>query len=275
MATTPVPSPAPEAQAMISPFGRVLGVFFSPGKTFEDIVRKPSWVLPVILTTILSIGVSFAINQRINWREFMSQQIEKSPRAANMSAEQKQQQIEGGAKFTPPFTYAAGALGPIILVLVISLVMWGAYSLLGGVSTNFSTALGITAHAFLTGLISSPLFILILYLKPFGTADLDNPVAANLAALLSDESAKWLVALSKSFDLFTFWTLILLAIGFAAVNGLRLRPEFADRLFLHHIHHFGGSFVTGKLQFGGTHRTLDNPGLLVSHSPRWFSPNFI
>jgi hypothetical protein len=227
MATTPVPSPAPEAQAMISPFGRVVGVFFSPGKTFEDIVRKPSWVLPVVLTTILSIGVSFAINQRINWREFMSQQIEKSPRAANMSAEQKQQQIEGGAKFTPPFTYAAGALGPIILVLIISLVMWGAYSLLGGVSTNFSTALGITAHAFLTGLISSPLFILILYLKPFGTADLDNPVAANLAALLSDESAKWLVALCKSFDLFTFWTLILLAIGFAAVNPKKLKGSKA------------------------------------------------
>jgi len=36
-------------------------------------------VLPLLLTTILSIGVSFSINQRINWREFMSQQIEKSP----------------------------------------------------------------------------------------------------------------------------------------------------------------------------------------------------
>jgi hypothetical protein len=221
MATTPVP--APEAQATISPFGRVIGVFFSPGKTFEDIVRKPGWVLPVILTTILSIGVSFVINQRINWRDFIGQQIEKSPRAAQMSAEQKQQQIEGGAKFTPPFTYAIGLLGPILGVVIIGLIMWGAYSLLGGISTNFSTALSITAHAFLTSLVSSPLFILILYLKPYGTADLDNPVAANLAALLPDESAKWLVALCKSIDLFQFWTLILLAIGFAAVNPKKLK----------------------------------------------------
>jgi hypothetical protein len=221
MATT-APIPAPEAQT-ISPFGRVIGVLFSPGKTFEDIVRKPSWVLPLVLTTILSIGVSFAINQRINWRDFMSQQIEKSPRAAQLSAEQKQQQIEGGAKFSPPFTYAIGLLGPILGVLIIGLVMWGAYSLLGGASTNFSTAFSITAHAFLTGLISSPLFILILYLKPYGTADLENPVAANLAALLPDDSAKWLVALGKSIDLFTFWTLILLAIGFAAVNPKKLK----------------------------------------------------
>ena len=221
MATTPVP--APEAQASISPFGRVIGVFFSPGKTFEDIVRKPSWMLPILLVTILSIGVSVAINQRINWREFMSQQIEKNPRAAQMSAEQKQQQIEGGAKFSPPFTYAIGVLGPILFVLIFGLVMWGAYSLLGGISTNFTTAFSITAHAFLTGLVSSPLIILTLYLKPFGTADLENPLASNLAALLSEDSAKWLVALLKSIDLFTLWTLILLAIGFAAVNPKKLK----------------------------------------------------
>jgi hypothetical protein len=218
-----IPIPAPEAQATISPFGRITGVFFSPKTTFEDIVRKPSWLLPIVLLTVLSLAVSFSINQRINWREFMSQQIEKSPRASQTSAEQKQRQIEGGAKFSPVFTYGIGILGPILGALVVGLVMWGAYSLLGGVSTNFGTAFSVTSHAFLTGLVSSPLFILILYLKPYGTADLENPIAANLAAFLPDESAKWLVALCKSFDIFTFWTLILLAIGFAAVNPKKLR----------------------------------------------------
>jgi len=222
MATTPVP--ASEAQARsISSFGRIIGVFFSPQNTFEDIVRKPTWVLPIVLLTVLSLAVSFCINQRINWREFMSQQIEKSPRSAQMSAEQKQQQIEGGAKFSPVFTYCVGLLGPILGALIVGLVMWGAYSLLGGASTNFGIAFSITSHAFLTGLVSSPLFILILYLKPYGTIDLENPVATNVAAILPDDSAKWLVALSKSFDVFTFWTLILLAIGFAAVSPKKLK----------------------------------------------------
>jgi hypothetical protein len=40
---------------------------------------------------------------------------------------------------------------------------------------------------------------------------------------LPDESAKWLVALCKSFDVFTFWTLILLAIGFAAASPKKLK----------------------------------------------------
>ena len=220
MATTSLP--APGAQAAISPFGRIIGTLFSPKSTFEDIVRKPGWVLPVVLLTLLSLGVSFAINQRINWREFMSQQIEKSPSAANMSAEQKEQRIEGGAKFSPAFTYAIGLLGPVIATLLVGLVMWGSYNLLGGANTNFGTSLSITAHAFLTGLVSSPLLILILYLKPIGSVDLENPVAANLAAVLPDDAAKWLFALCKSIDIFSIWTLILLAIGFAATNPKKL-----------------------------------------------------
>ena len=223
MATTSLPAPEAQSQPAVSPVGRIIGVFFSPKATFEDIVRKPSWVLPVVLLTLFSLGVSFAINQRINWREFMSQQIEKSPQAASMSAEQKEQRIEGGAKFSPPFTYAIGLLGPIIGMLVVALVMWGAYNLLGGANTDFGTSFAITAHAFMTGLLSSLLFIVVLYLKPYGTVDLENPVATNLAAILQDDSSKVLVALLKSIDVFTIWTLILLAIGFAATNPKKLR----------------------------------------------------
>ncbi|MGB2644881.1 MAG: YIP1 family protein [Candidatus Acidiferrum sp.] len=224
MATTiAVPPVSPEPQPAMSALGRVAGVFFSPKKTYEDVVRKPGWLVPVVLLTVLSILVSVSINQRINWRDFMAQQIEKSARASQLSPEQKEQQISAGAKITPIFTYSVGVVGPILGVLIIGLIMWGAYSLLGGISTNFGTAIGISAHAFLTGLISSPIFILVLFLKEPGTVDLQNPIATNVAAFLPDDSAAWLVALCKSFDIFTFWTLILLAIGFAAVNPKKLK----------------------------------------------------
>jgi len=225
--TTSLPAPEAQSQPAISPIGRIIGVFFSPKATFEDIVRKPSWVVPVVLLTLLSVGVSFAINQRINWREFMTQQIEKSSQSANMSAEQKEQRIEGGAKFSPMLTWTIGVCGPIIFTLVVALVMWGAYNLLGGANTNFGTSFAITAHAALTGLVNSLLFILVLYLKPPGTVDLENPVATNLAAFLPDDSAKWLMKLLNSIDIISFWTLILLAIGFAATNPKKLRGSKA------------------------------------------------
>lgn len=221
MATTPVP--APEAQASISPFGRISGVLFSPKSTFEDIVKKPGWVAPMVLEVVIVIAVCVCLNMRMNWREYVGQQIDKNPRAAQMSADQKERQVEMSAKYAPIFTYVFGTGGHIVAVLLVSLVMWGAYSLLGGASTNFATAFGITTHAFLTSIVSGPLFILILFLKPYGTVDLENPLAANLAAILPDDAAKWLVALCKSVDLFAIWLLILLALGFAAVNPKKLK----------------------------------------------------
>jgi hypothetical protein len=221
MATTPVP--APEAQATISPFGRVIGVLFSPSATFADIVRKPSWILPIIISTLLSIAAVVTLNQRMNWRDYIIQQIEKSPRAAQLSADQKQQQADMGVKFTVPIVYASGVLVPICFALVVGLVMMGAYNLLTGAGARFSSAFAIVAHAGLVGIVSTPLFLLVLFLKPPGTIDPENPLATNLAAFLPEESAKWLMVLCKSLDVFSIWILILIAIGFAAVNPKKLK----------------------------------------------------
>jgi hypothetical protein len=230
VATTTLP--APDERASVSSFGRILSVFFSPKATFEDIVRKPNWALPVILLTVFSFVVCVGINQRINWRAYVSQQIEKSPSTANMSAEQKEQRIEGGAKFSPPFTYAIGLLAPVLSVLIVALVLWGAYNLLGGANTNFGTSMGITSHVFLTGLITSILYLLVLYLKPYGTVDLDNPIATNVGAFLPEDTAKWLMSLAKSIDIFSFWNLILFAIGFGATNPRKLKGGKAFTIVL-------------------------------------------
>jgi hypothetical protein len=221
MATTPVP--VVEPQAAISPFGRVTGVFFSPKATFEDIARKPSWVLPVILSTLLGIVAVISMNQRMNWRDYVVQQMDKNPRTAQLTTEQKQQQAEVGAKVTTVIVYVAGAVGSILSVLLVGAIMMGAFNLLAGAGATFKQSLGITAHAFLVGLVSTAIFLLVLFLKPYGTIDPENPVATNLAAFLPEESAKWLVALCKSFDIFAIWILILLAIGFAAVNARKLK----------------------------------------------------
>jgi hypothetical protein len=229
MATTPMPAPEPQAsaaqpQASISPFGRIIGVFFSPKATFEDIARKPSWILPASIILILSlIGVT-ALNQHFNWRQYIAQQMEKNPRTAQLSDEQKQQQIEGGAKYAPIAATVSAVLLPIVALSLIALILMGAYNLMAGVGVSFSTSFAIVSHALVPPtIVSTLLFLLILFLKPPGTFDLDNPIATNLAAFLPEDSAKWLVALAKNIDLLEFWKLMLLAIGFAVVNPRKLK----------------------------------------------------
>ena len=221
MATTPVTT-APEPQAAISPVGRLFGVLFSPGKTFEDIVRKPGWIVPLVVLVVLSLGASIVFVQRVDWRDVISQQIDKSPQAAQLTAEQKEQRVEMGSKVAPIVGYVGGAVFPACILVLTALVMWGAYSLLGGVNAGFGTSFSIAAHAFMTAIVSTPIFLLIILLKPRDAIDIENPVATNVAAFLPGEIPKWLFTLGKQIDVFTIWTLILIGIGFAAVNRKKL-----------------------------------------------------
>jgi len=221
MATTPVV--AQEAPAPINHFGRLIGVFFSPKETFADITRRPSWIVPVLLMTVLGLVTAFVMNQKVDWRDVASKRIEASPRAANMTAEQKEQQLAMSAKVSPGVAYAFGSLGPIIAVVIVAAVMLLAYNVIAGAGANFSVAMGVVSHAFVVGLLGTLFFILVLYLKPPGTVDLDNPVATNVGAFLPESTPKALMALAKSIDIFSIWTLILIAIGFAAFNPKKLK----------------------------------------------------
>jgi hypothetical protein len=226
MSTTPVIAPeAPQAPEPINHLGRLVGVFFSPKSTFEDIARRPSWVIPVILMTVLGIAVAFVMNQKVDWRDVASKRIEESPRAANLTAEQKEQQIAMSAKISPGAAYAFGVLGPIFGVVVVAAVMLLAFNVIGGANAKFGTAMGITSHAFVVTILSTLFFILILYLKPPGTLDLDNPVATNVGAFLPESVPKALMSLGKSIDIFSIWMLLLISIGFTAVNPKKLQGK--------------------------------------------------
>jgi Yip1 domain len=226
MVTTPaIASEAPEASGPINHFGRIMGVFFSPKDTFADIAKRPSWILPVILMTLLGGTVAFVMNQKVDWRDVANKRIEESPRAANLSPEQKEQQLAMSAKISPGIAYGFGIAWPILQALIVGGVLLLAYNLIGGAGARFNSALGITAHAYFPWILYSLLFILILYLKAPGTVDLDNPIATNVGAFLPESTPKAVMSLAKSIDLFSLWTLLLISIGFAAVNPKKLKGK--------------------------------------------------
>jgi hypothetical protein len=228
-----IPAPVAEPQAAISPIGRIFGVFFSPKPTFEDIVRKPNWILPTALILLFSLAAVIALNSHFSWRDYISQQIEKSPRAAQLSADQKERQVEMSAKFSPAVAYVFGLVIPICGLLVIALVLWGAFNVMAGAGADFKTSLAIVSHAVIpASVVGTILFVTVLFLKPVGMFDLDNPVATNVAALLPEDASKWLVALGKNIDLLELWKLVLLSIGFAAVNPKKLKGGKAFNIVL-------------------------------------------
>jgi hypothetical protein len=227
MTTNPVVSdmPTPEAQpqAKISPFGRVIGVFFSPKPTFADIAVKPSWLLPLVLMAILGVIMGIAMNQRVNWRQFQAEQLEKNPRTAQLTPEQKEQNIAIAAKVAPYFVFVSTIVVPIAGTLIVAGIMLLAYNVITGAGVNFNTALGVVSHAYIPSLIGAVLFLVVLFLKDPATIDFQNPVATNVAAFLPEGVPKWLNAMGRNIDILIVWSTLLMAIGFAAVNPRKLK----------------------------------------------------
>lgn len=197
---------------------RIGGVLFSPRRTYEDIVRRPGWLAPVVLLTLISVVFIACFTQRVGWEPFIEQQFAKDPRAAEMPAERRAQAIEQAAKFAGYAGYASAALGTLVVVALLGGIFLGAFNILAGAGTNYKTSLAITSHAMVPAGLASLLGLAVLFLKDPDAFDLENPLGSNLAALLSEDAPQWLGSLGRSLDLFVVWMLILAAVGFSITN---------------------------------------------------------
>jgi Yip1-like protein len=221
MATTPaVPPAASEPQPQMSSISRIVGVFFSPGATFRDIVQRPSWIAPMILLIVIWFGLCATLVKRADWVDYTKQQIEKNKFAARqvetLPEAQKEAAYEQGAQRSKFSQYVRGIIGWPLLILFSAAINFAAFKLIGGVRTNFGTAFAITVFAHLPMSLRELLAIPVTLMKDPQSIDPQNFLASNPAAFLGDSAPVWQLILFGSLDLFAIWAVILMAIGFSA-----------------------------------------------------------
>jgi len=226
MSTSPlaVPESQPAGQTETGALGRMTGVIVNPKRTFAEIARRPTWVVPFVTVCVLSIIVSGLLAQKTDWRSFFERQMSKNSRLDQMPQDQKDRMLETQVKYAPTFAFAFGVIFTAVFVLLMTLIYWGAFNLFNGAALTFKTALAIVAHALVPLIISSLLAIIILVIKPHGDVDPEHFLASSLAAFLPDDAPKWLEALGQSLELFWIWTMALVAIGFSAANRKKIKP---------------------------------------------------
>jgi hypothetical protein len=203
--------PIPDATSD-SAVARLPGVFFSPVKTFESIARRPTWVAPLVLMTAMSLGLTAAILQKIDYDQVIRQAMQK--RGQTIPEDQMSSIIERQKKFGGIFGWVIGFAGPAAACLVVAVVLWGAFKAFGW-DARYPQAFGVTTHAFLPGILKSALLLFLVSrqetVNPQALGDL---LASNLGFLV-DRKAAALHSILQSIDVFSFWTLALLVIGFA------------------------------------------------------------
>jgi Yip1 domain len=222
-ASQPAAAPAPESQNF---FSRLIGIYFSPGETFQGIGHKPTFLLPLILLFVVSGITSYTMIDRITVSRFFGQRIEQAVASGRTTQEQASQQLEQMTK-RESIIKASFPIIAIIMNVVTILIAAGIfklYSMMMGADNQFSHLFSVTIWAFLAiAIVQSVLIVLLLYLKSPDDIDPQNLIGSNLNALLAmvvgkDGLPKFIMALARWIDLFGIWLIALLSIGYAAVS---------------------------------------------------------
>src|SRR5690348_1938748 len=221
--TQPEPSPP---QGM-NEGARLIGVFFSPGKAFADIARRPTWWIPLIIAAVFSTIYLNAFTQRVGWESVIRPAIERSANTQNMPAQQREQLIRTTAGIYKYVGYGSAVL-TLFYVFIVAVLLMFLFDTMMSAGIGLKRMMAIVAYGFLPLVIQTALSMLVLFLKDPEEFDLQNPLIFNVGAFLAPDTPAALRALGSSIDLFTLWIVVLLAIG---VSSAARKIGFGKALF--------------------------------------------
>jgi hypothetical protein len=198
---------------------RLTGVVWSPGLAFRDIAARPRWWPPLVILVLASLVFTYTFTQRVGWERFFRQQAETNSRMRDMPADQKEQAIAMQIRVGPAFAYGGIALGFPFMAAATAGVFLFLFRTVFSAELSFRQAFAIVCYSWVPLLFGSIIALAVMLLKNPEEFDLNYPTLTNIGAFLEPASTpKWLLSLGTSIDVFTIWTLVLLATGFAAAG---------------------------------------------------------
>jgi hypothetical protein len=213
----------PAVLAARSFWSRWLGVYVSPGSTFADIARRPDFIAPLSVSIVSALVLTEVMLGKIGMEQIIRNSIAQSGR--RLTAEQIEQAVEGGATVGIVIAHVMALLGtPIFMVIVAALGLLIVNVIYGG-EVNFKTAFAVACY---TNLINVLAVLMALPMIWFGDPERfnpNNPMPTNVGFFLSPlETSKVVMAIAGSIDLFSFWFIALLGIGYSATTGGKVKP---------------------------------------------------
>jgi len=210
----PAFAPPPEKPTVeMSTTATLTGIFFEPGRVFEALRGRPRFLIAGIILLLLTAGVTATLYKRVDMGEYIREKMEKSPRNAQMTSEQKEQGVKfgkiiGAVAFpgSIPFWIAGGAALYLLGVMAF------------GGSISYKKSLAVWVYSSLPPAVLGTLVaILVLFLKAPDTIDPEHLLVTNPGAFMGTDSSPVLVAALSQLDLLKFYGLFLAALGLRKV----------------------------------------------------------
>lgn len=197
-------------------------IFFEPGKTFEDLRRKPRFVMAGIIIIIFVTLFQVLFIQKVGYERIVKERIEANPMTEQMSKEDKDKAIS--QQSSPVFKAIAYGVSPIVWVIIFligGLLYWLGANAMGG-SARFLHGVSVWVYSSLPPVLVFMLAnCLVLFLKAPDDIDIMRSqgglIQANPSFFIDGKEQPVLAALLATFDLFSIWGWILAAIGLRIV----------------------------------------------------------
>ncbi len=211
-----------------SSFGRLISVLTSPGKTFESIRERPTWLVAFLAICLVSVAVGFIAHQRTDYRELMETKMTES---GNEVDEDVLDQIvsaqENIGAYLIPVTVPLFIGG---FVALLALIYWFGGKLTGA-EPSFKQMYSMAMYSGAPGIVAALLQAIVLFPKEVlsytQTATRNYLPAANLGFLAPDGASTKLISLLVGLDFFVIWGTILTFIGLKVVGRMSSTVAFA------------------------------------------------
>lgn len=221
----------------MSEAGTLGSIFFEPGATFEDLRRKPRFLLAGLIMTVLITAFSIYFIQKIGFEDIARARLEQSSIYQSASAEAKEQMVK--QQTSPIVQYISYGATPIIMLvyfLIGGLIYWLGANAMGGTMT-FLRGLSVWVYSsFPPTVVSMLANILILSLKSVDDIDIATSqsglIHANPTFFIDTKASPVLGAVLGTFDLFFIWGWILAAIGLRIVGKISSGAAWAIVLII-------------------------------------------
>jgi hypothetical protein len=228
----PVSAPAPTPQpAGLSEGARLVNTFIAPSKTFNDLRRNAAWWAPFLLMIVVSSAMVYTAGQKIGFRKIMENQMQAQPKAQErlekLPADQRERQMEQGAKVTQIISYVFPII-TLVIWLVIATALFATFKLAAGADVSFKVSLAIVVYSALPLMLKTLLALvsIVAGMSP-DSFSFQNPVATNPGYFMSPAGNVFLFGVASALDIFMIWTLVLTAIGFTCVSKVKSGTAYA------------------------------------------------
>ncbi|MBD3165531.1 hypothetical protein GF324_02945 [bacterium] len=192
----------------LSPMERVLNVFFDPSAVAEDILRKPTWLIPFLFSVVLMVAGSIIAMPVM--MDFQMDMARDALMERGVSGDQLDNILEQQRGFMPVSILVFGPLGLMFFVFIYTLLFVFIGNIILGGTRKFAHYWSLEWHTTVISMVGALLTNALVRV----TGDMQG-TKLGLGLLTRGDVESTAHKIASGFDLFTMWAGIAIGIGLA------------------------------------------------------------